>query len=233
MSDRIAKIIARAGVCSRRDAEKLIFEGRVKLDNVLVTTPAVKLEDSHGITIDGRPISNTANTRLWLYHKPRGCITSHKDELDRETVFSRLPKDMPRVISVGRLDYNTEGLLLLTNDGEFARKMELPSSEIVRRYLVRIYGKINAKELEQLKNGITIKNVNYKPMELNIRTDKAFNNWVDVAISEGKNREIRKIFEHFDLQVTRLIRTSYGDYSLGDLKVNQVREVNIEDFPKN
>jgi 23S rRNA pseudouridine2605 synthase len=224
MSDRIAKIIARAGVCSRRDAEKLIFEGRVKVKGEVVTTPAIKLENSHDITIDNKPIK-TSSSRLWLYHKPKGLITSHKDENNRPTVFENLPRSMPRVISIGRLDYNTEGLLLLTNDGELSRKMELPSSGIVRRYRVRLFGKIDIEQLERLKNGITIDNIKYKPMELTIKTDKANNNWLDVAITEGKNREIRKIFEHFGLQVTRLIRTSYGDYELGDLPVGQVREV--------
>jgi 23S rRNA pseudouridine2605 synthase len=223
---RIAKIIARAGICSRRAAEELILAGRIKVAGEVVTSLGLKLLEDSEITLDNQPIKINAR-RLWLYHKPRGLITSHKDENNRPTVFENLPATLPRVISIGRLDYNTEGLLLLTNDGEFSRQMELPSSNIKRCYRVKVYGKLPIKALEQLNDGITIAGVHYKPMSYDIISQNNSNSWLEVSISEGKNREIRKIFQHFGLQVNRLIRISYGAYELGDLAVNQVKEVFI------
>ncbi len=223
---RLAKIIARAGICSRRAAEELILAKRVKVAGETVTCLSLKFADHSHITLDDQPIKIQA-TRLWLYHKPRGLITSHKDENNRPTVFENLPKDLPRVISIGRLDYNTEGLLLLTNDGEFSRQMELPSSGIKRCYRVKVYGKLPIKALEQLNHGISIAGVHYQAMSYDILNQNNNHSWLEVTICEGKNREIRKIFQYFGLEVSRLIRISYGVYELGDLAKNQVKEVLI------
>ncbi len=221
--ERIAKVIAGSGFCSRRDAEKLIAEGRVKIDGVVLITPAKTVTDEK-ITIDDKPLKASTAPRLFLYYKPIGLVTSHRDEKGRDTVFDKLPKNMPRVISVGRLDLNSEGLLLLTTDGKTARKFELPSSGYKRVYRVRVFGLVQINELKKLSKGITIDGVKYAPLEVEI--DKlSTNSWLKITLHEGKNREIRKILKHFSLEVNRLIRVEYGDYKLGDLKPGEIREI--------
>jgi 23S rRNA pseudouridine2605 synthase len=229
--ERIAKVIARSGVCSRRDAEKLILEGKVSVDGQRITSPALNVSPEQSIRVSGKPIQGAAETRLWLYYKPLGLITSHRDEAGRPTVFDALPKDMPRVISVGRLDLNTEGLMLLTNDGALARHMELPSTGWRRRYRVRIYGPASPEALAKLAKGVTVEGVRYGPVEVTLEKagekqgKDAKNVWAMVSITEGKNREIRKVFEHIGCKVSRLIRIAYGPFQLGTLKPGDVRAV--------
>lgn len=222
---RIAKAIARLGVCSRRDAEKLIFDGKVKVNGVKLDNPAVKVEESDKIEIEGEVLGKKEKTRLWLFHKPRGVITTNKDPQGRMTVFDVLPKDLPRVLTVGRLDLDTEGLLLLTNDGEFARSLELPESNIERVYRVRVRGKVSDDIIEELKSGIVIEGIRYKSVVVKVDYIQKSNTWLTVTLTEGKNREIRKIFEFFRMPVSRLIRVSYGKYQLDSLKPGQVVEV--------
>lgn len=220
---RLAKIIAHAGVCSRREAEKLIAEKRVTLNGKPVTTPATLVGEGDVVAVDGEIISEPERARLWLYHKPKGLVTTHKDPQGRPTVFDALPKTLPRVISVGRLDLNSEGLLLLTNDGGLARHLELPSTGWVRRYRVRIHGR--PQGLERLKHGITVEGVAYAGVEAEVERQQGANCWLRVGLKEGKNREIRKIFEHLGYPVNRLIRVAYGPFQLGTLPVGEVREV--------
>lgn len=220
---RLAKIIAHAGVCSRREAEKLIAEKRVTLNGKPVTTPATLVGEGDVVAVDGEIISEPERARLWLYHKPKGLVTTHKDPQNRPTVFDALPKTLPRVISVGRLDLNSEGLLLLTNDGGLARHLELPSTGWVRRYRVRIHGR--PQGLERLKHGITVEGVAYAGVEAEVERQQGANCWLRVGLKEGKNREIRKIFEHLGYPVNRLIRVAYGPFQLGTLPVGEVREV--------
>ena len=225
----MAKALARAGVASRRDVERLIAERRVALNGRVLDTPAVKIEPGDVLTVDGKVVDEAEPTRLWRYHKPVGLMTSHKDPQGRPTVFAALPAGMPRVISVGRLDLNSEGLLLLTNDGALARTLELPSSGWVRRYRARARGRITQERLDALKQGITIEGVNYGAIEA--RLDKAkegpqgANLWITVALTEGKNREVRRVLDHLGLQVNRLIRLAYGPFSLGTLESGAVEEV--------
>jgi 23S rRNA pseudouridine2605 synthase len=227
--DRVAKALARAGVASRRDVEKLIAERRVALNGRVLDTPAVKIEPGDVLTVDGNVVDEAEPTRLWRYHKPVGLMTSHKDPQGRPTVFAALPAGMPRVISVGRLDLNSEGLLLLTNDGALARTLELPSSGWVRRYRARARGRITQERLDALKKGITIEGVNYGAIEAKL--DKAkegpqgANLWITVALTEGKNREVRRVLDHLGLQVNRLIRLAYGPFSLGTLESGAVEEI--------
>ena len=223
--ERLAKRIASAGVCSRRQAEALIEEGRVKVNGKTVKTPAYNVTEKDAVIVNGKPLAAKEPTRLWLYHKPAGLVTTHKDPEGRPTVFDALPKDMPRVISIGRLDLTSEGLLLLTNDGELARKLELPSTGWIRRYRVRVYGKITDEMLAELKKGVVSAGVHYGSIEAEIDSSKGGNSWLTVALKEGKNREIRKVFEHFDCQVSRLLRLSYGPFNLGSLEKGQVKEV--------
>ncbi len=225
---RIAKVIARAGYCSRRDAEKLILEGKVTLNGKIVDSPALNVSINDDIAINGKLLNKISNERLWLFYKPVGVITTHKDPQGRPTVFELLPKSMPRVVSVGRLDLNTEGLLLLTNSGELARQFELPSNGLKRVYRCRVFGKITPNIISALAKGVTVDGVRYG--KIIVRTEKeqtSMNNWISVELTEGKNREIRKVFEHFDLKVNRLIRTNYGSYSLDGLKIGESREVKI------
>ena len=223
--ERIAKRIAAAGVCSRRDAERLISAGRVLVNGKVLETPACLVGDEDIIQVDGVEVSVKPATRVWLYHKPVGLVTTARDPQGRPTVFGALPKEMPRVISVGRLDLNSEGLLLLTNDGEWARKMELPSSHLKRTYRVRVYGQIPTDLGEQLAKGRTVEGIHYAPCEVKIEKGKGANSWLTITLQEGKNREIRRLMASFGIQVARLIRVSYGPYELGDLKPNEVKEV--------
>lgn len=225
---RIAKIIARAGYCSRRDAEKLILEGKVKLNGELVKSPALNVTINDDIVIEGKPLSKVSNERLWLFYKPVGTITTHKDPQGRQTVFDILPLSMPRVVSVGRLDLNTEGLLLLTNNGELARTFELPSNGLKRIYRCRVFGRITPSIISSLAKGVSVDGVNYGKIKATLEKEQTGNNtWVTLELTEGKNREIRNVFEHFGLRVNRLIRTHYGAYSLEGLKIGEVREVKV------
>ncbi|MGD9817044.1 MAG: pseudouridine synthase [Hyphomonadaceae bacterium] len=222
--ERIAKVLARAGVCSRRDAERLIAEGRVKLNGLVLDTPAVKVTARDKIEVDGRQIGAAAPTRLWLYHKPPGLVTTHRDPAGRATVFEHLPPELPRVISVGRLDLTSEGLLLLTNDGALARELELPSNGWLRRYRARAFGRIDQAALDRLKDGVTVDGVHYGPIEAKLERQAA-NSWITVAIREGKNREVRRVLDALGLKVNRLIRISYGPFELGTLAPGAVEEV--------
>src|SRR5688572_17280632 len=223
--ERVAKVIARAGLCSRRDAERLIAEGRVALNGKVLATPAVTVGPQDRIEVDGAPIAARERTRLWLFHKPKGLVTTNRDPEGRPTVFSALPADMPRVLSVGRLDINTEGLLLLTNDGGLARVLELPSTGWLRRYRVRAHGSVEQPVLDALAHGVTIEGRVYGAVDARIDRVQGSNVWLTVALREGKNREVKRVLEHLGLTVTRLIRVSYGPFQLGDLKRRGVRAV--------
>jgi len=223
--DRIAKVLARAGVCSRRDAERLIAEGRVTVDGQKLATPAFKVKPGAKITVDGKPVAEPERARLWRYHKPKGLVTTHRDEKGRATVFEQLPAGMPRVISIGRLDYNSEGLLLLTNDGELARKLELPANGWVRRYRVRVFGKLMQEDLDAFLRGVEIDGVTYKPVEAHMDRQQGGNAWATIALKEGKNREVRRLMESVGVKVNRLIRTSFGPFHLGQLKEGDVDEI--------
>lgn len=223
--DRIAKVIARSGVCSRRDAERLIAEGRVKVNGNTLATPALTVAPADRIEVDGAVIQSRERTRLWLFHKPKGLVTTNRDPEGRPTVFSVLPSDMPRVLSVGRLDINTEGLLLLTNDGGLARILELPSTGWLRRYRVRAHGRIEQPALDALRGGVTIDGMIYGAVEAEIDRVQGTNIWLIVGLREGKNREVKRVLEHLGLSVNRLIRISYGPFQLGDLQEGEVREV--------
>lgn len=222
---RVAKVIARSGLCSRRDAEKLIEENKVKVNGELITSPALNVMDNDIITVAGKPLNTPDEIRVWRYHKPVGVITSHKDTMGRTTVFETLPSFMPRVISVGRLDFNSEGLLLLTNDGEIARFMESPQTAWKRKYRVRVHGEVTPEIIGRLAKGVSINGVKYGKAEVVLEKKQGSNNWLLVTISEGKNREIRKMMEFFGLAVTRLIRVSYGPFQLGNLQKGEVMEV--------
>ncbi len=225
-NERIAKRMARAGLCSRRDAEKWILEGRVSVNGQKLDTPAFLVSKSDKIIVDGQPLENVQDTRLWLYHKPAGLVTTHKDERGRDTVFDQLPPDMPRVVSVGRLDLNTEGLLLLTNDGALSRYLELPSTGWSRKYRVRVKGKVNPKRLEALKKGITVDGITYGSIKAQMdQVKEGANSWVTMVLKEGKNREIRRVMEALNLQVNRLIRVSYGSFELGKLERGNIKEI--------
>ena len=223
--ERIAKIMARAGACSRRDAEKLIAEGRVTLNGEAVTTPATKISGLAVIAIDGKPIAEPEQTRLWRYHKPAGLVTTHKDPQGRPTVFQNLPKSMPRVVSVGRLDVNSEGLLLLTNDGEIARRLEHPSAGLIRKYRVRLFGKITQDDLDKLAEGVTVDGVKYGSVIADLERSKGAYAWAQVSLKEGKNREVKRLMEHLGCKVARLIRTQYGPFHLGHLEDGAVEEI--------
>lgn len=223
--ERIAKVLARAGIASRRDAEKMIAEGRVKVGGATLTTPAFKVPPGAVIQVDGKVVGGAEPTRLWRYHKPPGLVTTHRDEKGRLTVFDSLPPGMPRVISIGRLDLTSEGLLLLTNDGALARRLELPETGWLRRYRVRFFGNVGQDELDKLKHGITADGVRYGPIEAVLERSKGQNSWAMVSLREGKNREVRKVFEHLGLKVSRLIRVAYGPFQLGDLGEGEVAEV--------
>ncbi len=224
-TERIAKRLARAGVASRRDAEKMITEGRISVNGKTLDTPAFKVGADDDVRVDGQPIADKPPTRLWRHHKPVGRVTTHKDPEGRETVFENLPADMGRVISVGRLDLNSEGLMLLTNDGELARLLELPTTGWTRRYRVRAFGDVTETELEKLKKGVTVEGVAYGPVEAIIDRRTGANIWLTVSLKEGKNREVRKVLAAVGLKVNRLMRTAYGPFQLGALKKGETEEV--------
>lgn len=224
--ERIAKFLARAGVASRRDAEKMVEAGRVALNGVDVRHPATFVTAADIVTVDGTPVGEPARTRLWRYHKPAGLLTTHRDPEGRATVFERLPPELPRVVSVGRLDLNSEGLLLLTNDGALARRLELPSMGWLRRYRVRVHGMVEPARLAALKGGMTVDGVRYGPITAEVDSSKGSNSWLSVALTEGKNREIRRVMAALGLETTRLIRLAYGPFQLGNLARGAVAEVN-------
>ncbi len=223
--ERIAKRIARAGVCSRREAERLIEAGKVTVNGKEISSPALNVTEEDKITVNGKDLSPAQSTRLFLYHKPAGLLTTARDEKGRSTVFDNLPGHLPRVISVGRLDMNTEGLLLLTNDGGLSRYLELPATGWKRQYRVRVHGRVHEKKLAKLKDGIRVEGIQYKSIEAELEHTQGSNSWINVGLREGKNREIRRVFEHLGLTVNRLIRTDYGPFTLGDLEKNNVIEV--------
>jgi 23S rRNA pseudouridine2605 synthase len=223
--ERIAKFLARAGVASRRDSERLISAGRVTLNGVVVVHPATMVNGADSLAIDGKDIAATQQTKLWRYHKPAGLVTTARDPEGRPTVFSKMPKTLPRVISVGRLDINTEGLLLLTNDGELARYLEHPAQAISRTYRIRAHGTMTDAALAALNRGLTIEGITYRPAKTTIDRRQASNTWLTMTLSEGKNREIKRLLEPIGLRVTRLIRVSYGPFELGMLEPNGVDEI--------
>ena len=223
--ERIAKVLARAGLCSRRDAERLIADGRVAVDGKTLTTPAFTVTPENHITVNGRAVAEPEETKLWRYHKPAGLVTSHGDPQGRPTVFERLPPELPRVISVGRLDLNSEGLLLLTNDGGLARKLELPATGWARRYRVRVYGAVDEARLLKLEKGVTIDGLAYGSIRARLDSSQGGNAWLSVSLREGKNREIRKVMEHLGFFVNRLIRVAYGPFQLGNLARGGVDQV--------
>ena len=222
---RIAKAMARAGLCSRREAERWIADGRVSVNGKLLKTPACEVGPADKVIVDGRPLPTAEPVKLWRYHKPRGVVTTHSDPQGRPTVFEKMPPEMERVISIGRLDFNTEGLLLLTNDGGLARFMELPATGWVRRYRVRAKGRVTPQDLENLKQGVEVEGVQYGPVEAAVDSVQGANMWLTIAIREGKNREVRKILSHLGLEVNRLIRTSFGPFQLLDLEPGSVEQV--------
>ena len=223
--ERIAKVIARAGLASRRGAEKLISEGRVKVNGETILSPALNLSSSDRVLVDNKVLPSAQTTRLWRYNKPVGLVTSEKDEKNRKVVFDNLPKNLPRVMSIGRLDLNSEGLLLLTNDGDLKRKLELPSTGWSRKYRVRINGKPSEENLEPLRSGITLNGEEFKPMTILIDRQQGANAWLTITLKEGRNREIRRALNEIGFKVSRLIRISYGPFKLDQLKSNEVEEI--------
>ena len=227
---RLAKIISNAGVCSRRDAEKLIVEGQVKVDGITILSPATNVDISNQIEVSGTLINNIHKPRLWIYYKPVGLITTHKDPLSRKTVFEQLTS-LPRVISIGRLDLNSEGLLLLTNSGDLARQFELPSSRLKRVYHVRAYGKSDILLKSNYKN-LEIDGIFYNPHSIKLLKQNKSNSWFEVVLFAGKNREIRRIFEYFGLKVNKLIRIQYGSFTIDNLKTGDYKEINTKILEK-
>ena len=223
--DRIAKLLARAGVASRREIERMIAEGRVALDGRVLDTPATVLSSLRGVTVDGQPVALPEPTRLFLYHKPTGLLVTERDPKGRPTIYDRLPHDLPRLVPVGRLDLNTEGLLLLTTDGGFKRQLELPATGVERSYRARAYGNVTQQQLEELAEGVEIEGIRYGSIDANIERRTGANVWIEITITEGKNREVRRVLEHLGLQVSRLIRTRYGPFVLGDLPIGGIGEV--------
>ena len=223
--DRIAKTLSRAGVASRREAERMIEAGRVSVNGKIIDSPALNVTEADRIVVDGKPVGAAEPARLWLYHKPRGLVTTDSDEKGRETIYDSLPADMPRVMSIGRLDLNSEGLLLLTNDGGVKRRLELPSTGWLRRYRVRVNGRPTEEQLEPLRKGIVAEGQPFQPMEVVLDRQKGANAWLTVGLREGKNREIRRAMEVIGLAVNRLIRVSYGPFQIGELAQGAVEEI--------
>ena len=223
--DRIAKVIARAGRASRREAERLIEAGRVSVNGKVIDSPALNVRPSDRVAVDGKQLSAPEPSRLWLYHKPTGLVTTARDEQGRATIFDNLPDDLPRVISVGRLDINSEGLILLTNDGALKRKLELPSTGWLRKYRVRVKGRPTEDTFTPLRKGITLEGERFQPMTISLDRQTGANAWVTVSLREGKNREVRRAMEAVGLSVNRLIRVSYGPFQLGQIKPGAVEEI--------
>lgn len=237
--DRIAKLLARAGVASRREIERMIADGRIALDGKVLDTPAIKLANLRGVTVDGKPVDSAEATRLFAFHKPAGLITAERDPAGRPTIYTALrnalPKNAGRVMPIGRLDFNTEGLLLLTNDGELKRAMELPSSGIPRTYRARAFGDVTQVMLDELIEGVEIDGMRYGRIEADLERGKGMNRWIEMKLTEGKNREVRNVLEHLGLQVNRLMRTAYGPFELADLPRGQaveIAQVEVERFRK-
>ncbi|MFL2769504.1 MAG: pseudouridine synthase [Rhodospirillaceae bacterium] len=222
---RVAKVIARAGICSRREAEKYIEQGRVTLNGETLTAPGTNITAIDDLRIDGERLPRLDPPRLWLFNKPTGLVTTHKDECGRQTVFDLLPQSLPRVISIGRLDLNSEGLLMLTNDGELARELEHPKRGWTRRYRVRVYGAIKETIFKSISKGVTVDGVTYGPIKVKVDKALGVNSWLTITLKEGKNREIRKVMEYAGLKVSRLIRTAYGPFQIGSLKMGAIKEV--------
>jgi 23S rRNA pseudouridine2605 synthase len=222
---RIAKAMARAGLCSRREAERWIAQGRVSVNGRLLSTPAFEVGGKDKVTVDGKPLPVAEAARLWRYYKPKGLVTTHSDPQGRPTVFSALPPELPRVISVGRLDFNSEGLLLLSNSGTLARHLELPATGWLRRYRVRAHGRVAQEQLDALHDGVEIEGVRYGPIEATLDSVQGANAWLTIGLREGKNREVRRILSSLGLDVNRLIRISYGPFQLLDLKPGAVEPV--------
>ena len=224
--ERIAKRLARAGLCSRRDAERWIADGRVTVDGEVLQSPAFNVTDASRIEVDGKLLPVAERARLWRYHKPPGEIVTARDPQGRKTIFDSLPKGLPRTIAIGRLDFNSEGLLLLTNDGGLARRLELPANGWTRKYRARVHGVVDERRLVGLKDGITIEGVRYGPIEAAVDGQQRSNAWLTLSLTEGKNREVRRVLAHLDLPVMRLIRVAFGPFSLGELPSGEVEEVN-------
>jgi len=222
---RIAKLLARAGVASRREIERMIAEGRIALDGVAIDTPATLLPSLKGVTVDGQPVASAEATRLFLFHKPAGCLTAERDFSGRRTIYDVLPKGLPRLMPVGRLDMTTEGLLLLTNDGELKRRLELPSTGVERSYRARAFGTVTQAQLEELIEGVEIEGMRYGRIDANLERSTGHNKWIELTLTEGKNREVRRVLEHLGLTVNRLIRTRYGPFELGDSAPGALVEV--------
>ncbi|WP_298678010.1 pseudouridine synthase [uncultured Lentibacter sp.] len=223
--ERIAKVISRAGLASRREAERLIAAGRVAVNGKTITSPALNITSADKVVVNGKPLKAPEPARMWLYHKPAGLVTSHSDEQGRATVFDKLPEGLPRVMTVGRLDINSEGLLLLTNDGGVKRQLELPSTGWLRRYRVRINGRPSEESFEPLRQGLVVEGEAFQPMQVTLDRQQGANAWATLGLREGKNREIRRAMEAIGFSVNRLIRVSYGPFQLGDLKQGEVQEL--------
>jgi 23S rRNA pseudouridine2605 synthase len=225
---RIAKLLARAGVASRRDVERMIADGRIALDGKVLETPATLLENLNGVTVDGQPVKPPIAARLYCFYKPAGCLTAARDPKGRPTIYDKLPPGLPRLMPVGRLDYMTEGLLLLTNDGELKRQLELPSTGVVRTYRARAFGDVTQAQLEELAEGVEIDGIRYGSIDANLERRTGRNCWIMLSLTEGKNREVRNVLAHLGLQVSRLIRVSYGPFSVDGLEPGAIGEIQRE-----
>lgn len=230
---RIAKLLARAGIASRRDVERMIADGRIAIDGKVLTTPATLLTELRGVTVDGKPVRPAESTRLFRFYKPQGTLTAANDPKGRPTIYDRLPVGLPRLMPVGRLDFQTEGLLLLTNDGELKRRLELPKTGVVRRYRARSFGAVSQADLDRLAEGVTIEGMHYGSIIANLERRTGRNCWIELSLTEGKNREVRRVLAHLGLKVSRLIRTAYGPFGLGSLEpcgVDEVPRAEVEGF---